>query len=185
MLLIGICGQKGVGKDTLGDYIIQKYNCKQYAFAYPLKKLIKDLFELSDDQLYGSTKEIVDERWNTTPRKLMQYIGTELFRNQLKNLIPELNFENLWIRKFNDWYAQNKHHNIIISDIRFKDEMEAIKKNGGIIFKVDRKLPYEDNHASELFFKEVVPDFVLDNNSTKEHLYEQFDNILKMNSNLN
>lgn len=181
MLLIGICGQKGVGKDTLSDYIIQKYNCEQYAFAYPLKKLIKDLFDLSNEQLYGSTKEVVDKRWNTTPRKLMQYIGTELFRNQLKNLIPELNFENLWIRKFDDWYNENRHNNIIISDIRFIDEMEAVKKNGGIIIKVDRNLPYEDTHSSELFYKEVSADYVLDNNSTKENLYKQFDNILKLN----
>jgi len=179
MVLIGICGQKGVGKDTLADYVIENYKFTQYAFAYPLKKLIKELFDLSDEQLYGSLKETIDIRWNTTPRKLMQYIGTELFRNQLKNLIPELNFDNLWIRKFDDWYSKQTG-NIVVADVRFTDEMDVIKKNGGIIIKIDRSLNYTDDHSSEQFFQTVCPDYILNNNTSKEDLYSQIDDILKM-----
>lgn len=180
MVLIGICGQKGVGKDTVGDYIIQKYSFEQYAFAFPLKKLLKDLFELSDDQLYGNTKEVVDPRWNTTPRKLMQYVGTELFRNQLHTLIPELNFDNLWIRKFNDWIAARKDVDVIITDIRFEDEMNAVKENGGVIVKVERTLNYTDSHLSEQFYQTVVPDITIVNDGTKEELYQQIEKLINI-----
>lgn len=179
IMLIGICGQKGAGKDTLGDYIIEKYGYSQYAFANPLKKIIKELFDLSDEQLFGSLKETVDPRWNTTPRILMQYIGTELFRNQLKKLIPELSCENLWIRKFHDWYSKQADNNVIISDIRFIDEFDAVKQNGGLIIKVTRDLEYSDDHISEQFFQTVEPNYTVENNGTMEELYIQIDDILK------
>ena len=175
-MLLGVCGKKGAGKDTVGNYIIEKYGYSQYAFAKPLKKIIKELFDLSDEQLYGSLKETIDPRWNTTPRILMQYIGTELFREQLKKLIPELSCENLWIRKFHDWYS-TQTQNVIITDIRFIDEMNAVKQNNGVIIKVVRDLGITDSHISEQFFQTVTPDHIIENNGSMEELYLKIDSL--------
>ena len=49
--LIGLLGRKQSGKDTLGNYLVDKYNYKRYAFADPIKDILKIMFDLSDKQL--------------------------------------------------------------------------------------------------------------------------------------
>ena len=42
-MLVGICGKAGAGKDTVGDYLIDKYGFKKIALADPIKRLVKDV----------------------------------------------------------------------------------------------------------------------------------------------
>ena len=65
--IIGFLGKKRCGKDTSGDYLIEKYGFVKYAFADPVKQICKILFDFSEDQLYGNKKEGVDFRWYLTP----------------------------------------------------------------------------------------------------------------------
>ena len=44
LLLIGLVGRKRHGKDTVADYLTQKYNFTKDSFASPLKKTLKELF---------------------------------------------------------------------------------------------------------------------------------------------
>lgn len=103
---IGICGRKFNGKDTLAEYLVKNHGYEQMAFAKPIKDISKILFGFNDEQLYGSKKEEIDERWNTTPRQMMQYIGTDMFRKDpgfgehfwVKCLYEQIKLKNCYFR---------------------------------------------------------------------------------------
>ena len=73
MPIILIAGCKGSGKDTLADEFV-KQGWKKYSMADALKKGVQILFNLSDKQLWGDEKEVIDERWGVSPRYLLQTI---------------------------------------------------------------------------------------------------------------
>ena len=61
MKIIGIIGNKGAGKDTLGEHLTKKNNYTRYSFGDPVKQICEILFNLDKEQLYGNKKDIIDE----------------------------------------------------------------------------------------------------------------------------
>lgn len=178
-MLIGIAGLKRCGKDTVADYLVKNYNFTKRPMAYPLKKICKTLFKLNDQQLHGNLKEIEDERWyGATPRELMQYVGTDLLRNQLDNIMPGIG-KDIFLNNFKVWYDKNKCENIVIPDIRFENEYEMVKSLGGIILSINRK-PFsniKDFHESEQL--EIKPDYIIFNKENDLfHLYDSIDKFI-------
>lgn len=175
-MIIGLLGKKGVGKDTCADYIVKKYQYNKYSFAQPLKEICRILFGFTDEQLYGIEKEKLDEKWNITPRLALQFVGTELFRNQLNKIIPNMD-ENIWINIFESNY---KNNNIVIADCRFQNEVDKIKKMNGIVIKIIRDTGNTDSHISEDIDKINNFDYIIDNNSGTDilDLYNQVDKII-------
>ena len=186
--LIGILGKKKTGKDTTGKYLIEKYNFKRYAFADPIKKITEILFDFSEEQLNGDKrKDAVDFRWYITPREAFQKIGTEFGQDMIYNLFPRLKQrlgnEIIWVKLFKQWYEKNNKSDIVITDVRFPHEIEAIKSLGGIIVKVDRNNVPFDNHISEQYIENISEENIyskLDNNYKKEDLYSQIDTLINL-----
>src|SRR5437763_1841975 len=138
MVLIGILGKRGHGKDTIGDYLQKNHEFKKDSFAFPLKESVRILFGLNDEQLYGSLKEVVDPYWNVTPREIMQKYGTEIVRNHFGIIIKDIG-NNFWVRSLVRRYNDVKNTtNVVVCDVRFKNEVDEIHKQGGIIIKIDR-----------------------------------------------
>ena len=74
-------------------------------------------------------------------------------------------------------------HPLIISDLRFKIELETIKKLGGKVIYISRKSAQAGNHTSE---KEVIDmlnnnqfDIVINNDLDKSDLFNKLRNSLK------
>lgn len=183
MLVIGVTGKKGHGKDTFADYLVDKHNFIKISFAEPLKKACQILFNLTDEQLYGNKKEVNDSFWNTTPRMLFQYIGTDLLRNQLKNIMPQIK-NNIWVeiarKKILDLEKENKHLKIVISDVRFENEIEFIEELKGVCVRVVREkgiFNNNDQHSSEIALDKIEMKNI-DNNKTLEDLFKQADNLI-------
>ena len=179
-MLIGLCGKKQSGKDTIADHIINNYYFRKRAFAEPLKEACKIIFNFSDEQVYGDLKEVYDERWNETPRHLLQLVGTELFRNTLSKYSDSIG-DNIWLKNFELWYAKNNEHNIIITDCRFLNEINLIKKLGGLVILIEREsLNNLDTHHSENdFLKYNNFDYKILNNSSLDDLFVKVDEIMK------
>lgn len=182
--IIGITGNKQHGKSTIANYLIDKYNYVELAFAKPLKDICEILFDFDYEQLYGSKKEIIDERWKQTPRKLFEYIGTELFRKQIDKVLPEVGGE-FWIKiienKINTIAKNNENAKIVISDIRFKNELDFIKKLDYNIktIKVVRPDKLEEyTHESEKQIQELETDNVFINDGSIQDLYNIIDNFI-------
>lgn len=161
LLVIGICGKKGSGKTTIASHIKNNSNtkCIEYAMADPLKDGVSKLFGLTYDQTHGNLKEVVDRRYNVTPRKMLQVIGTEWLRDRLEIDVGIKLKETLWITRFREFVSDiqenTKYATIVVHDVRYVDELEAVLSYpcSKVIF-VERKTQSEvkdelSSHKSE------------------------------------
>ena len=175
-MLIAITGKAHSGKDTIADYFIEKLNAEKYAFAFPIKKMAIEIFGFSEEQMYNQDlKEIKDEFWGISPREFMINVGTKLFRN---NFNPET-----WIKCAERYISKNNNKNFIISDIRFNNELDFVRRLNGIVIKIKRENNDLSNHIlndeSEAGISDKLVDYILENNSTKKELFSKCDEILK------
>ena len=116
-----------------------------------------------------------------TPRLLLQLLGTDCGRNIIH--------PNIWVNSLMREYfcvqsdlAPNGIDcpNWIITDMRFLNEMEAVKKRGGITIRVNRNLEEsKDQHESETELDNAEFDYVIDNNSDIQSLIEKVKIILE------
>lgn len=140
--IIGICGLAGAGKDTVGDIIVDNLpNWEKMSFASHLKDVASLLFGFDRKMLAGETpedraiREQPDKFWSEkmgkdfTPRYALQFLGTNLLRNQLH--------ENIWVDCL-ERKILNSDKNIVITDVRFPNEIEMIKRIGGEIWRIER-----------------------------------------------
>ena len=54
--ILVLCGQAGVGKDTLGTYLSYNHGATCIALADPIKRICQYVFEFTDEQLWGPSK---------------------------------------------------------------------------------------------------------------------------------
>ena len=186
--IIAICGYKRSGKDTIAKYLEKKYNYKHLKITYKLKECIKLLFNLNNNDL-EEKKEEINNKWNVSPRNMMQFIGTEMFQYKIQELLPDIG-KNFWIKTFlNDNLVnklrKNENFNIVISDLRFLHEYEELSKLNLpiIIIKVvnDNIMIDENNslHISEKEFLKIPLTHQINNNKDLNELYNQIEKIMK------
>lgn len=142
MPIIAICGFQGAGKDTLANILVEKHGFVKLSFAGTVKDVASCVFGWDREMLEGGTlesrkqREIVDEWWaarlnipNLTPRWVLQNFGTELFRNHFH--------QDIWIACIEKKIS--KYENVVITDCRFPNEIDSIKKLGGKLVHIYRK----------------------------------------------
>ncbi len=187
MVLIGIMGLKGSGKTTCATYLTNKHHFVEKSFADPLKRACQELFFLTDAQIYGTQqeKETPDPRWfNCTPRKMLQYVGTDLLRNNLNNIMPGLGVD-IFTHAFQIWYnnqiKNNPNIHVVISDVRFQNEVDLIKKLGGYVIKIYRSgSDTTDMHQSETEMQQITNyNYFIVNNESLTDLYVSIDKIIQ------
>lgn len=200
--IIGLTGNKGSGKDTLALHLIESYGYENLSLAKPLKDAIGLLFNLSQEQIHDAKqKEIVDERYNLTPRRLFQIFGTEVFRESLYDYLPELKDKipkgEFWLynihQRINNLINIGKTR-IVITDIRFLNEVEYLKKYFNFklirikrnnIDSSDNNEKLHKNHKSEGEFDEIINKFnslIIENNGSIDDLYNKFNKLQIINN---
>ena len=133
--VVGICGLIGHGKDTAAGFLIEE-GFQRISFAGVLKDAVAALFGWDRILLEGNTsesrafREQVDDWWakrldipDFTPRLALQLIGTDALR---KNFHPDI-----WVAAC-ERQIEMTDKNVVISDCRFFNELDVIKKLGGI-----------------------------------------------------
>lgn len=140
-MLVGILGFIGSGKGTVGD-ILKKHGFEQISFASKLKDIASVAFGWPRELLEGDTeasrefREKEDKYWaqklnrKFTPRIALQYLGTEVFRDNFHN--------DFWILCLDKMIEQNKDKNFVITDVRFPNEIEWINSKNGLLIEVYR-----------------------------------------------
>jgi hypothetical protein len=203
-MIIGICGFIGSGKDTIADFLVNFHGFRRESFANTLKDAVSAVFGWDRTLLEGRTKEArewreqVDSWWaerlsmpHLTPRWILQHWGTEVCRRAFH--------DDIWIAALEN-KLRTSEDDVVISDCRFPNEIEAIRNAGGKVIRVLRGPEpewYQDAvnvnqgrgnmswmisrerlktlriHASETSWVGTDFDAVLDNNGTLDHLYQQ------------
>jgi hypothetical protein len=180
-MIIGLLGEAGSGKDTVANYLISKHGYSQDSFAASLKDAVSAVFGWDREALEGKTsesrewRETVDSWWSErlnipdlTPRLMLQQWGTDVCRNHFHN--------DIWIASLERRLSTNS--NTVISDCRFPNEIDIIKKMNGITIRIYRGASISNNHISEYAWKSIEPDYKIYNNESLEELYSKLDIIM-------
>jgi hypothetical protein len=210
-MIVGFVGFIGSGKDTAADYLVNFHGYRRDSFANTLKDAVACVFGWDRTLLEGRTKEArewreqVDPWWaerlnmpNLTPRLMLQLWGTEVCRIGFHDDIWIASLENK-MRKTTD--------NIVISDVRFPNEIKAIHNAGGIVVRIKRgddpewydaavsvnagpngnstwslsrvKLEKLKIHASETAWVGGDIDYTVWNNASIDDLFAQIKNLIQ------
>ena len=151
--IVGLGFKIGCGKDTAADVLCSEFGYTKMRFADALKEAVATIFgwprEKLDDQRFKAKE---DAFWGLSPRTILQCVGTEAMRQQVRDDIwikaLELRIKNFQKGKVLPW--------IVIPDVRFRNEAEAIKAWGGVVVRIERPDnefeptdPTQKKHASE------------------------------------
>jgi hypothetical protein len=237
-MLIGISGPAGSGKDAAGNFLVEDFGFTKVALADPLKRLTRDVYDFTDEQLWGPSqfRNAPDKRFPRpckacggsgfippsstrpagtptnpcyachgervtylTPREALQKLGTEWGRECYPNTWVDLCIRTA--RKLLDdpsarytqkegvrvsgnltWdeadsIAANRVRGVAVPDVRFRNEIKAIKGAGGKMIRVVRPgaglVGGHATHVSETEQLEIPDsefDIILHNNGTLEDL---------------
>lgn len=192
--LIGISAKIGSGKDTFFD-IVQKKVVGSYEnkkFAFKLKQIASILTGISPEKFEDQEfkKTFLSKEWDKlmysgdpflkneqievfyqsmTVREFLQRLGTEAMRDGLH--------KNVWVNALlSDFNKETSKW--IVTDMRFKNELSAIKKNGGITVRINRKDCVKIDHPSETELDSESFDYVIENNGTLEEFEEKINDFL-------
>ena len=188
-MLIGVVGLIGSGKGTVADRLEEKHGFRKDSFAKSLKDAVSCMFNWDREMLEGKTessrywREQPDKFWSekfgkpVTPRWVLQHFGTEVMRQNMHDAI--------WIDSCLMRYNGTP---TVIADTRFQNELKMIQKSGGILILVKRgELPSREEmeakgaHKSEWDWMGWDFDFVIENDGTKEELFQKVDDLIVSN----
>ena len=168
--VLGFAGLKGAGKSTAAKAItngilLAAHNCYEVNFADPLKNMLRAL-SLGGAELNGDAKEIALEWLDVTPRRLMQTLGTEWGRELIH---PDL-WAQLWERRTHEVLHGSPFNIVVVADVRFPNELEAVHRLGGKVAWVDRPGLEYAQHISERSLRPDHCDRLLANVGSSEEL---------------
>ncbi len=175
-MIIGLTGKSGAGKDEVAKRLVLKHGFSRLAFADPLKIAARHIFGLSDAQLWGAEKDKIDPYWGMTPGQLMQRLGTECLRNGFAP-VPGIG-EDVWIKAL--FRKVEPGRDYVITDVRFPNEADEIKRWGGKIYRVIRPghVSARAPHVSENALLDYETAGRIWNARTLEALYETVDLVM-------
>lgn len=189
-LFIGVGYKKQSGKDTFANFLADALDCDTVErvmvvhFADPLKQLAMNCFGLTKQQCFGSEEaknsltevrlsdlgfvrddgsHLVTDPHPLTARQVLQLLGTD----KLRKAVP-----GIWAKAPIRRKYPEKIMYVVIPDVRFPDEAEAIAEAGGVLIRVDRPgLKSTDKHASETSMDGYTAwDHVITNDGTFQDL---------------
>lgn len=181
MLLIGIAGAAGVGKDTVADYLVDNYNFIKFGFAWPLKAMLHAGLGLdSADYQSGPQKEAVIPHLGFSYRKAAQTLGTEWGRGLRDDLWLQLAQQRI------DWIKMNlpKAGGIVCCDLRYENEASLLRGQDGLVLHMTTNrgavtLGEQAHHSSEKGIAFKSGDAYIRNDYPITQLYNMVDWMLK------
>lgn len=180
MKIIAFTGLAGSGKSTAASIIEANMGAVRIPFAGVLKDAARVLFDLEDRQLYTQEgKAELDPRWQTTPRDMLQRLGTEAMRGTFG--------DDFWLRRWELEAAKHTERVVIVEDARFPNEADYLKAKGALVIGIYRgKHPATWNtegwHDSERLMAEnwsSMANRVVSNKGTVAELRQKLEVILK------
>ena len=179
-MIIGIAGKAQAGKDTTArmlqillsypDITWDMYWNSDITFAFDhfvvhyadlLKEISQEMLDMPfDDFNSQEVKQQTIDWLGMTVREFLQKLGTAV----RKEIDPEF-----WVKALFNTYHDG---NVIIADVRFPNEAEAVKARGGKLIRIERPGAGAGNHISETALDDYKGwDIIIDNDRTLEDLF--------------
>lgn len=175
-MLIGLYSSRPQsGKSTVASLLTERHDFDVIPFAGTLKEMFRVLLldlGLSEGEseraLFFDKERPLDCLQGKTPRHALQTLGTEWGRQCLD--------PGIWVRA---WQAQVQQawrigqNHVVADDVRFPEEMQAVRELGGIVVRVVRGDALDGDvlaHASEGALDGEVFDELIVNDGSLEEL---------------
>lgn len=178
MILIGLTGEAGVGKDTVADYLVTRYGFEKKSFAAPLKAVL-----LAMDPIIGphpmrpghvihlgqALQDMGEDAVkNLFPlyRKYLERLGTEGIRNI---------DQDFWVKAATNSLDKEKGK-YVFTDARFPNEAEKIGGLRGSLWQIDgpkRRTEVATTHSSANWAGRLGEEYMIYNNGSIDKLYNE------------
>lgn len=131
--ILGLCGYAGSGKDALGKLLVERHGFKRIAFADALKR--------------HCMARGWDGQKDEKGRRLLQEVGMEM-----RDRDPDF-----WVSIALDKIDRER---IVFTDVRFPNEVRAIRSLGGAIVRIIRPgVGPVNDHVSEVACDGIKADY--------------------------
>lgn len=199
-MILSIYGRNQSGKTTLANMLVDECGFIKISFADALRKLVKSYFGIDTswkvkeswdvfdtnyfeqlDKLFsviedkkGIKEEIKIKIMKSTTRyaayrTTLEMIGTEVVR--------DIVIDEIWVAvlAYDILYQTSKGNNIVIDDMRFKNEYNLLKKLNAKLIRITSPFEEADNgHRSQKYIEKFKYDYIIENNKTKKVLLNKF-----------
>ena len=159
--IIGLAGRARSGKDTVATLFGKTHRVVR--FAQPIKEAVKALYGWSGIAMETDIKDAVDPNWGVSPRSAMVHVA------QTTRMFVANDF--FVKRLFDSWEGDP----IVIPDVRYKPEVDAIHARGGITIKITREGIHK--HDIEFTVDELETTYEITNNGSLDGLRRQINSL--------
>jgi hypothetical protein len=133
MLILGLLGRAGAGKDTIAGYLYQAHGFEvPIAFADPLYAALSAMLGIPAEELADRDRKEQPIDWlGRSPRMLLQSLGTEWGRYMVHT--------DLWVMLMDRRVSEAQRAGatkLVITDVRFDNEARWILERGGLLWEV-------------------------------------------------
>jgi hypothetical protein len=160
-MIIGLVGRARSGKDTIA-LMMTSFHISR--IAQPVKDSLKSLYGWDNRHIEGPFKEVVDPYVSKSPRQAMIETAERVKRESGNDFFIKMLLDS--------WDGKN----IVIPDVRFQNEIDAIRRYGGVLVKVVREGC--SAFVSEDHIDDLVTDYTVHNTSLL-NLHSQVADVLE------
>lgn len=185
--IIGLVGYAGAGKDLVGA-LLRMMEYRRVAFGDALKAEVAEFMsvgnvtlapsELDSDLQYMlnarqlNAGDVYRKPTSEVMRRILQQWGTEYRRKQ---------YAGYWVKLANDRVKKLGGLSVVVTDVRFQNEVDWVHSLGGKVWKVERPGAEgeEMRHSSEAADELMGVDATIANTGTVYQLAEKVEEALK------
>jgi len=172
-MIIGLTGYAQSGKDTVAKVLVDNYGYTRIAFADKIREF---LYEMDP----GIGVKGPDGNWHTVSlQNIVDVVGWDEAKQnvEVRGLLQntgvgarKLFGEGFWVNQALGSIAVG-YPNIVVTDVRFINEANTLKANGGQIWRIERLgVGAVNSHISESQMDDYKVDQTFVNNGTTEDL---------------
>ena len=179
-VVIGLIGEKGSGKGTVSDYLIEKYGAVHYGTSKILRRTLEDLhLPITRDNLIKLAL-VLKEGYGATV--VIDSLIQDMEKNGSNILIADGIRMHGDTEPFKKKYGENFHLVYVTADLKLRYERTKLRKEKeGEDKATFEEFLEEEGRLTEVSIHEVgkKADFKLNNNGTAEELKKQTNEMME------
>lgn len=179
-VIIGLIGEKGAGKGTVSDHLIEKYGAVHYGTSKILRRTLEDLhLPITRDNLVKLAL-VLKEGYG--PSVIIDSLIMDMEKNGSDIIIADGIRMHGDVEPFRKKYGKNFFLVYVTADVKTRYERTKMRKqNQGEDKATFREFLEEEAKLTEISIHEIgkQADFKLDNSGTPEQLIEQVEEMMR------